>query len=82
MGEVPEGLDPKAEIIEPTMFRSDPTPNLVNGMKEIVDTFGGKVIAMLNSDFARYSPRAISIITEAGINLSWVENENGGKLIE
>lgn len=63
MGEVPSDLDPNAKIIEPTMFRSDPTPNLVNGVKSILDNYGGKVIAVLNSEYYKYSPRAISIIT-------------------
>ena len=45
------------------MFRSDPTPNLVNGVKDILDTYGGKVVAILNSEYQKYSPRAISIIT-------------------
>ena len=51
VGEVPANLDPNAEILEPTMFRTDPTPNLVNGMKEIVDNFGGKVIGVLNTEY-------------------------------
>jgi hypothetical protein len=59
LGEIPENLNPNAPMLEPTLFRSNPTKNLVDALGEILSTHGGKVYALLNEEYYPYSKKAI-----------------------
>lgn len=59
-------------MLEPTLFRTVPTENLINKVKDILDNYGGKVTAILNDDFFKYKPKALQILTKYGIELTWV----------
>ena len=74
---MPEEAKSDAEILEPTLFRTVPTENLIGRLKDICDNFGGKVTAMLNDDFNKYQLKALQILTKNGIELTWVTTKEG-----
>lgn len=77
LGTVPENRNSKVPILEPTLFRSNPTPDLVEFVDSILKEFGGDVKAVLNSEYAAYEAVAISFFQNVGIDLSIQMSEDG-----
>lgn len=64
------------KIIEPTLFRSNPTPKMLEKMKRIVASSNGKIKKLMNASYALYEPLAVQTISEFGIRLGSVQLEN------
>ncbi|UJR29580.1 hypothetical protein I4U23_010797 [Adineta vaga] len=64
-----DGTNTEVELIEPTLFRSNPG-DLVNKVKQILDTYGGKIKVLRNNDFSHYLDEAISILIKNNINIT------------
>ena len=64
------------KVIEPTLFRSNPTPKMLAKMKQIVASSDGKIKKLMNASYARYEPLAVQTISEFGIRLGSVHLEN------
>jgi hypothetical protein len=82
LGEIPSEHNPSVDVIEPTLFRTEPTPNLVNDLGQAMRQYGGKVHVILNSEYYKYQARAISILAKAGIHVFWIDEGDDFKLIE
>jgi alkylation response protein AidB-like acyl-CoA dehydrogenase len=65
----PNETDKQVELIEPTLFRSDPG-ELVNRVKHIIDTYGGKIKVLTNDNFNKYLDEAISILSKNNIHIT------------
>lgn len=57
-------------MLEPTLFRTEPGPELVAKMRHILDTYGGKLKMLTNNDYHRYSVKAIQLLANNGINIA------------
>ena len=56
-------------VIEKTLFRTSPTDNLYELMRQIIDKFGGHITVVTNRDYDEYSAIASSLMMQAGIKL-------------
>lgn len=81
LGTLPEGRDPHVPILEPTLFRSNPTPDLVEFVKNILGDFGGDVKAILNTEYASYEATCIAFFQKLGIDLSIQLSEQGQPML-
>jgi threonine synthase len=59
--------DGDAAVVEPTLFRTQPGPDLVHRMGRLMATYGGSVTALSNADYQRLRPKAIALLAEAGL---------------
>jgi len=57
-----------AAVIEPTLFRTRPGPDLVRRMDRLMATYGGSITALFNADYQRLRPRAMALLAEAGLS--------------
>jgi len=81
-GKFPEGYTPSTEIIEPTLFRTQPSPDLYERMEFILKTHGGQVDVLLNRELFQYQSFAIQKLQRKGIETNWVNTEKGPTMIE
>ena len=64
-----EPIDENIPLLEPTLFRSEPG-DLVDKVKHILDTFGGKLKVLTNENFYQYIDEAISILSKNNIHIT------------
>jgi len=70
------------EILEPSLFRSQPTNDLYEGMESVLKTYGGKIRVLHNQDYFHYSAQAVSILAKAGIIISPALHDKKRKFVE
>lgn len=61
--------DEGVEIIEPTLFRTEPG-ELVDKVKNILDTWGGKIKVVTNQTFNQYLDEAITLLAKNNIYIT------------
>lgn len=61
--------DKKVEIIEPTLFRTHPG-ELIDRVKNILETYGGKIRVLTNDDFQLYLNEAIDLLLKNNIKIT------------
>jgi threonine synthase len=81
-GKFPEGHVVSTEIIEPTLFRSQPSPDLYERMENILKNHGGQVDVLLNKELAELQTASIKKLEEKGIETNWVNTKKGATMIE
>jgi threonine synthase len=60
------------QIIEPTLFRSQPTPTMLEKMKDIVERSNGRIVRLSNQSYEHYKDLAVQTISEFGVRLGKV----------
>jgi threonine synthase len=81
-GHFPEGHKAETEIVEPTLFRTQPSPDLYERMENILKTHGGKVDVLLNRELFQYQAFSIQKLQRKGIETHWVNTDKGPTMIE
>lgn len=56
-----------AAVVEPTLFRSRPGPDLVRHMSLLMESYGGSISVLSNADYQRLQPKAIALLARAGL---------------
>lgn len=64
-----------AAVIEPTLFRTRPGPDLVRHMDRLLATYGGSITALVNAEYRRFRPRAMALLTEVGLTFGMSTRE-------
>ncbi len=57
-------------LIEPTLFRSNPTQNLYIRMQNIIDIFGGDFSLVTNQNYENYLDISLKILLDSGISIT------------
>jgi len=81
-GSIPGNLNPSANVIEPTLFRTQPTPELFGRMDNLLTQFGGRLEVLLNNDYYKYHSFAIHLLQKKNIELHYVTTNEGPILSE
>lgn len=68
-------------ILEPTLFRTEPGPELTAKMKNILDTYGGELKMLTNQEYYDYSVQATNLLADNGIHIELSRN-NGNQVQE
>jgi hypothetical protein len=67
--------DDSIPLIEPTLFRTDPG-ELINKVKNILDTYGGKIKVLTNENFNQYLDEALSLLAINNIHITKTSDGN------
>ena len=65
-----DATDENISILEPTLFRTEPGPELIAKMKHILDTYGGKLKMLTNKQYYQYSSDAIKLLADNSKHLT------------
>lgn len=57
----------RAAVVEPTLFRTRPGPDLLRRMDRLMATCQGSITALPNADYERLRPAAMGLLQEAGL---------------
>jgi threonine synthase len=73
---------PFAKMIEPTLFRSTPTQNMLETMKGIVEQSDGRIVVLTNKSYELYEGLAVQLITDFGIRLAKIQIDGERTFVE
>jgi len=71
-----------ASIIEPTLFRTEPTEKLYQRMAHILDTYGGHITVVTNDEYVQRFATARAMLEKAGIEFGLTSVEGKEILVE
>jgi hypothetical protein len=69
--------DPECELLEETLFRTEPTVDLLDAVREICHQPGGTVAVIPNERVREREPEALALLQAAGFTLSVVAGPDG-----
>jgi threonine synthase len=75
-------IDPNAAVIEPTLFRTEPSADLQAMLRQVLRHYGGRLVALSNAQYFALRDEALGMLAEAGLRLGHSKRDGESVLAE